>query len=65
MRCNIKWSGVNISINKKNVKFFPLSEKPLYLLQKDDVLIMEGELLGNSSPHIIMSLRLAIFKLCS
>ena len=43
---NIKWSGVNTSINKKMK--FSSSEKPLYLLQKDDVLIMEGGTAGTS-----------------
>lgn len=43
---NIKWSGVNTSINKKMK--FSSSEKPLYLLQKGDVLIMEGGTAGTS-----------------
>lgn len=37
---NIKWEGVNTSIERK--MYFSLIEKKEYLLKKDDVLIMEG-----------------------
>lgn len=37
---NIRWSGVNTDINRK--MYFSPSEKIQYLLEKNDVLIMEG-----------------------
>ncbi len=44
---NIKWSGIDSSINKK--MWFSENEKKQYLLREGDVLIMEGGLAGTSS----------------
>lgn len=43
---NIKWYGIDTSIQKK--MWFSRSEKQTYLLQNNDVMIMEGGLAGTS-----------------
>lgn len=43
---NIKWSGIDTSIQKK--MWFSRSEKQTYILQNNDVVIMEGGLAGTT-----------------